>query len=68
MFKAQPVIQCTTTGEFITTFKSLNYAEAKTKIPRQEIAEVLKNKRPFDSMGFTWLYLNEETKHLTIKK
>jgi hypothetical protein len=63
MFKAQPVIQCTTSGEFVATFKSLCYAEAKTKISRQEIADVLKNKRPFDSKGFTWLYLNEETKH-----
>ena len=68
MFKAQPVIQRTLTGDFIATYTSLSRAEAKTKVPRHEISDVLKNKMPFDSKGYTWVYLNEETKHLTIKK
>lgn len=64
----QPIIQCTLTGEFVKVHESLSLAEIRTKVPRAEIAKVLKMKIPFDRFGNTWLYFTEETKHLVTTK
>lgn len=68
MIKAKPVIQRTLTGEFIAWYRSLSRAEAKTRIPKAEITAVLKNDKPFDKKGNTWIYLTDETKHLIPEK